>query len=141
MTTRMNDNTPKPAPTTCFFCSRTPDNYEDEGTHTFTMFDEHPVSPGHTLIVLKRHVVSAFDMWPEEWAEIQEALLNARWHIERKHSPTGFNVGINVGEAAGQTVMHVHIHLIPRYTGDHPNPRGGVRGIFPSKADYTVKKT
>lgn len=98
--------------------------------------DKFPVSRGHTLIVPKRAVMSIFELSESEllgcWSLLQaeHARLLAEYH------PDGFNVGINIGEDAGQTIPHAHIHLIPRYKGDHPNPRGGIRSVIPGKADY-----
>ena len=103
---------------------------------SMAFYDSFPVSPGHCLIVPKRHIASFFDLSEEEKndlfavAEQVKAILDERFH------PNGYNLGINVGEAAGQSVFHVHLHLIPRYTGDVPNPRGGVRGVIPSKQNY-----
>ena len=103
---------------------------------SLAFYDNFPVSPGHCLIVPKRHIASFFDLSEEEKndlfavAEQVKAILDERFH------PNGYNLGINVGEAAGQSVFHVHLHLIPRYTGDVPNPRGGVRGVIPAKQNY-----
>ena len=102
----------------------------------YARWDKYPVSEGHLLIVPYRQVRTYFDAAPKEkeaiWALVEEAkcFLDARFH------PDGYNVGINVGEAAGQTVMHLHVHLIPRYAGDTEEPRGGVRGVIPSKQKY-----
>jgi diadenosine tetraphosphate (Ap4A) HIT family hydrolase len=101
--------------------------------------DAYPVSPGHTLILPKRHVASFFDITKTERTDLLELLERARCELQSNHKPDGFNVGINDGGAAGQTVMHLHIHLIPRYAGDREDPRGGVRWIFPDKRDYWSK--
>jgi diadenosine tetraphosphate (Ap4A) HIT family hydrolase len=98
--------------------------------------DSYPVSPGHTLIIPWRHCPDFFDLTPEEMAACKELLASERETLDAELKPDGYNVGINVGRAAGQSVLHVHIHLIPRYDGDHPNPQGGVRQIIPWKADY-----
>jgi len=95
-----------------------------------------PVSRGHTLIVPRRVVASLFDLSDEEVLDCWRLLKEEQEHLEAEFSPDGFNVGVNIGEAAGQTVAHVHIHLIPRYRGDVPSPRGGVRGVIPGKASY-----
>jgi diadenosine tetraphosphate (Ap4A) HIT family hydrolase len=100
------------------------------------MYDGCPVSPGHCLIIPRRHIASFFDATGEEQAALVELLGRARAFLARHYDPDGFNVGINDGEAAGQTIMHLHIHLIPRYRGDVHDPRGGVRWIFPAKAPY-----
>jgi diadenosine tetraphosphate (Ap4A) HIT family hydrolase len=98
--------------------------------------DGFPVSQGHTLIIPKRHVGSFFDLFSDERADLLKLLDVAKKDVAQKHSPQGYNIGINDGAAAGQTVPHLHIHLIPRYDGDREDPRGGVRWIIPEKADY-----
>jgi diadenosine tetraphosphate (Ap4A) HIT family hydrolase len=102
--------------------------------------DGFPVSPGHTLVVPRRHVGSFFEVTDEERSDLLELLMQARQDLEREFSPAGYNVGINDGRAAGQTVPHLHIHLIPRYLGDREDPRGGVRWVLPEKADYWSKE-
>jgi len=103
---------------------------------TFTVRDTLPVSPGHTLILPKRHIASIFEATKEEVAALWVAVQQARSQLLKEYSPDGFNIGINDGLAAGQTILHLHIHLIPRYKGDMPDPRGGIRWIFPDKAKY-----
>jgi len=98
--------------------------------------DSFPVSPGHSLIIPFRHCAGFFDLSPEEMAACMELLLATREDLEEELRPDGYNVGVNVGRAGGQSVLHVHVHLIPRYAGDHPSPQGGVRQIIPWKADY-----
>lgn len=99
--------------------------------------DRFPVTPLHTLLVPQRHVADFFDLLPEEKADADRLLRRLRKAIlEEDSSVTGFNVGVNCGTSAGQTIMHVHIHLIPRRDGDIANPRGGVRGVIPKKMDY-----
>lgn len=98
--------------------------------------DGFPISPGHTLIIPKRHTSSVFDLSPEEFILLREALHWARAHLDQAFAPDSYNLGINDGPAAGQTVGHLHIHLIPRYRGDQPDPRGGIRWIIPEKAKY-----
>ena len=98
--------------------------------------DNYPVSEGHTLIIPKRHVDSFFDLQAIEKAAILQLLDEAKETLDEEFSPDGYNIGINDGAAAGQTVMHVHVHLIPRYRDDTEDPRGGVRWIFPGKAKY-----
>ena len=103
---------------------------------TIAIKDAFPVSPGHSLIIPKRHIGSFFEITPDE----QKAMFNMVWRmkglVHTEFQPDGYNIGINDGEAAGQTVMHLHLHLIPRYRGDHSDPRGGIRWIIPEKADY-----
>jgi diadenosine tetraphosphate (Ap4A) HIT family hydrolase len=132
--------------TPCPFCN--PDDSRIIiNSHALAIPDSFPISPGHTLIIPKRHISSFFETSQEEQAamldllaEMRERLLNPPQPPFAKGGslplPDGFNIGINDGTAAGQTVMHLHIHLIPRYPGDTPNPRGGVRWIFPDKAAY-----
>jgi len=98
--------------------------------------DSFPVSKGHALIVPRRHVASLFDLDEAELAAIWSAVSAVRQQLQEEFKPDGFNIGVNDGTAAGQTVSHAHLHVIPRYAGDVPDPRGGVRWIIPSKADY-----
>jgi len=102
--------------------------------------DAYPISPGHTLIIPKRHVGSLFEISAGERTCLLALLDKAKAVVEQEFNPDGFNIGINDGPAAGQTVPHLHIHLIPRYNGDSTDPRGGVRWIIPSKADYWSQK-
>jgi ATP adenylyltransferase len=99
-------------------------------------WDGFPVAPGHALVVPRRHVAGWFDATPDEQAALVHGLDVARAAVLERYRPDGFNVGINIGEAAGQTVFHLHVHLIPRYLGDVPDPRGGVRNVIPAKARY-----
>ena len=103
---------------------------------SIAFFDGFPVSPGHTLIIPRRHVASFFDLTKDEQKDMLTLADNVKSIIDDKYHPDGYNVGVNVGEAAGQSVLHVHLHLIPRYKGDVSNPRGGVRGVIPSKQNY-----
>jgi diadenosine tetraphosphate (Ap4A) HIT family hydrolase len=105
----------------------------------FVRRDGYPVSKGHCLIIPRRHVASFFECTREERATMMELLDEAKAMIDREHAPSGYNIGINDGAAAGQTVMHVHMHLIPRYAGDAADPRGGVRWVIPDKAAYWRK--
>ena len=102
----------------------------------FVIYDGFPVSEGHCLIVPHRVYANYFDSTEEEIVGLQALVVEAQKLLREKFSPDGFNVGINCGEAAGQTVPHMHIHVIPRYEGDMDNPRGGVRGVIPSKQKY-----
>ena len=103
------------------------------------LWDGFPVSPGHLLIVPVRHIPTWFDASPEEHQALTGALEIAKSHIESQFQPQGYNIGINVGAAAGQTVSHLHVHLIPRYHGDVPDPRGGVRHVIPQLANYLAE--
>ena len=102
--------------------------------------DTYPVSKGHALIIPRRHVVSYFDTTHDERQELLRLLDETKSLLDRKHKPDGYNIGINDGRAAGQTVMHVHIHVVPRYDDDQADPRGGIRGIFPAQAEYWKAK-
>lgn len=98
--------------------------------------DKYPVSEGHTLIIPRRHIRSLFDLQAEEQAGMWSMVAEVRAFLVRQFAPDGFNLGVNDGDAAGQTVDHAHVHLIPRRRGDQPDPRGGVRNIFPEHARY-----
>lgn len=98
--------------------------------------DINPVTAGHLLVISRRHVADFFETTAAERAALLALLLKAKAWLTRAYAPDGFNVGVNVGVAAGQTIPHVHIHLIPRYFGDTPNPRGGVRGVISDKQAY-----
>jgi diadenosine tetraphosphate (Ap4A) HIT family hydrolase len=121
---------------TCPFCSLPDSRIVIGNERGVVIRDAYPVSLGHTLIIPRRHVGSFFDLAGPEQAALLELLGRARTALDAEHRPDGFNIGINDGPAAGQTVAHLHIHLIPRYAGDCTDPRGGVRWIFPDKADY-----
>lgn len=99
-------------------------------------FDSYPVSPGHALIVPKRHVPDYFSLTADEKMDIDRAICSVKSMIDSKWKPDGYNLGINHGAAAGQTVFHLHVHLIPRYVNDVEDPRGGVRGVIPGKQKY-----
>lgn len=118
----------------CVFCTEREVLFENDLAVAF--FDGFPVSNGHTLIISKRHAETFFDLTNEEQIAVLDLLNKSKKYLEKEFNPDGFNVGLNCGLAAGQSVMHVHMHLIPRYKGDVPNPRGGVRGVIPSKKDY-----
>lgn len=99
-------------------------------------FGEIPVSKGHVLIITKGHAATFFDITNEEQIAIIDLLNKCKEYIDKKYHPDGYNVGLNCGESAGQSVMHVHMHLIPRYKGDVENPRGGIRGVIPNRKNY-----
>ena len=106
---------------------------------SLAFFDGFPVSPGHALIIPRRHIASFFDLSEAEKRDLLRLADEVKAIIDEQFHPEGYNIGINVGEAAGQSIFHVHMHMIPRYRGDVPNPRGGVRGVIPSKQDYSLK--
>jgi diadenosine tetraphosphate (Ap4A) HIT family hydrolase len=100
------------------------------------ILDSFPISPGHTLVIPKRHVPDYFELTAEEQNELWQLVNRCKLILQDRFHPDGFNIGINVGEMAGQSIFHVHIHLIPRYKGDVKNPKGGVRHIIPGKGYY-----
>lgn len=118
----------------CPFCA--PQSPIIQNRLAFAIFDRFPVTPGHMLIITKRHVADFFAASMKERQAINDLLEKAKIWLEQEYRPDGYNVGVNCGETAGQSVMHVHIHLIPRYKGDIENPRGGVRGVIPEKRIY-----
>ncbi len=120
----------------CPFCSLPEERLVDANDLAVVVRDGFPVSKGHSLVIPRRHVGSWFDVTPEEQRALLELLGRARRQLDGECSPDGYNIGINDGPAAGQTVRHLHIHLIPRYAGDTEDPRGGVRWVFPHKAAY-----
>jgi len=120
----------------CPFCTLDPSTIIRENPHAQAFADRFPISCGHTLIIPRRHVASFFDLSPEEQKAMLDLLAEMRNLLLAERNPDGFNIGINDGAAAGQTVMHLHIHLIPRHFGDTPDPRGGIRWIFPDRAAY-----
>ncbi|OGW54849.1 MAG: HIT family hydrolase [Nitrospirae bacterium RBG_13_43_8] len=120
----------------CHFCAFDSSRILATNKHAVAVYDGFPISPGHTLIIPKRHIVTLFETTAEELMALFNLLSDAHEQLIQKQNPDGFNIGINDGIAAGQTVMHLHIHLIPRYAGDMPDPRGGIRLIFPEKAKY-----
>ncbi len=128
-----------PEPKRCPFCPVK--DREIIATHPLAVAitDSFPLTRGHALVVPRRHIASFFELTQEERLAILELIDQAKAEIDRLHAPDGYNIGINDGAAAGQTVMHLHVHLIPRYAGDADDPRGGVRWIFPRKADYWTK--
>jgi diadenosine tetraphosphate (Ap4A) HIT family hydrolase len=121
----------------CPFCDfiRNGRPLAEQGTFV-AKYDSYPVSRGHTLLIPKRHVETFFGLNEDELKDFFDLLLEVRQIIGRKFDPDGFNVGVNVGAAAGQTIAHLHIHVIPRYFGDVQSPRGGVRGVIPDRANY-----
>lgn len=120
----------------CPFCTLEPTRIIASNNYCLALMDGFPISPGHTLIIPKRHIASLFEATRDEREGLFDQVEQVKAALQEKFKPDGFNIGINDGTAAGQTVMHLHIHLIPRYAGDQPDPRGGVRWIFPDKADY-----
>ena len=121
----------------CIFCNLEDDRIVHEYKHFYLIRDAFPVTPLHSLIITKRHVVSYFQCSKEEHDEIPIILDTQKTELKiLDDTITGFNIGMNIGEDAGQTIFHCHIHIIPRRQGDTTNPRGGVRGVIPDKQMY-----
>ncbi|MFC1575532.1 HIT family protein [Gemmatimonadota bacterium] len=120
----------------CPFCSPDPPRVFFHGELVFALWDGFPVSDGHALIIPFRHVGGWLDATEEERAGLFEAVSVVIEEIEGTRSPDGYNIGLNVGFAAGPTVDHLHLHVIPRYDGDVPDPRGGIRWVIPERAPY-----
>lgn len=120
----------------CIFCDWPSREILLEDEHAVAFFDAYPVNPGHVLIVPKKHVADYFELETELQQACLKLLNQAKLLIQERYKPDGFNIGINTGAAAGQTIFHVHLHLIPRYLGDMPDPRGGVRGVIPDRRSY-----
>ncbi len=120
----------------CPFCDVGPERIVLSDPLGVVIRDAFPIAPGHTLIVPRRHIGSFFLATEQEQQSLLALLREAKVGLESEFAPDAWNIGINDGPAAGQTVPHLHIHLIPRYTNDVPDPRGGVRWVIPSKANY-----
>lgn len=121
----------------CIFCTyleKGPLIAENEGS--FAIYDNFPVTKGHALIIPKRHFSSYFEATSDEVSYLDSMIRKVKETIDEKYHPDGYNIGINVGKAAGQTIFHLHIHLIPRYEGDVDNPRGGVRKLMKPLVEY-----
>ena len=121
--------------TKCIFCN-VDSAFLAETDLSLAFLDAYPVSQGHTLVIPERHIETIWQMTTEENADAFDLIRKVKGILKGKFDPHGFNVGVNCGDAAGQTVFHAHIHLIPRYYGDVPNPSGGVRNIIPEKGKY-----
>jgi len=120
----------------CLFC-KDPRGVSLVHELAYSARDTYAVSPGHTLVIPKRHVASFFDLTQDEVAACIKLINEEKKHIDGEFNPDGYNIGVNVGLAAGQSIFHVHIHVIPRYKGDVENPQGGVRHVIPGNAHYT----
>jgi diadenosine tetraphosphate (Ap4A) HIT family hydrolase len=119
----------------CIFCQKPlKPIYENE--LVYVMYDGYPVTKGHTLIITKRHAQTYFDLTHDEKLAIDDAIMTIKKRLDERLHPDGYNIGINNNKAAGQTIFHLHVHLIPRYLEDTPNPKGGVRGVIPDKQGY-----
>lgn len=109
-----------------------------EGKLGFVAYDRHPASPGHFLVIPYRHFADYFDITDEEREELWSLVARGKAIVDKEYQPDGYNIGINVGKWAGQSIFHLHIHVIPRYQGDVENPKGGVRGVIPARKHYTL---
>lgn len=124
----------------CPFCSLPDERIVVSSNAGVVIRDGFPVSPGHTLVIPCRHIGSFFELEADERDDLMGLLEAAKKALDVEFHPAGYNIGINDGQAAGQTVPHLHIHLIPRYDGDCADPRGGVRWVIPERADYWSSK-
>lgn len=120
----------------CLFCNYDKDEIIAENDLAFAIYDKFPVNEGHSLIIPKRHFESFFEASPEEITAIYDLLHKVKKLIDGQYKPDGYNVGVNVGYWGGQTIMHLHVHLIPRYKGDIENPKGGVRKLKKQLVEY-----
>ena len=120
----------------CVFCELPQKRIYYESDLWLVVRDIFPVSPGHTLLIPKRHICDFFEINKTEYTELLSVIHSAKEQLDQELKPDGHNIGINCGQTAGQTIFHLHIHLIPRYQGDRNDPRGGVRWVIPEKADY-----
>ena len=122
----------------CRFCVKKPGRrLIIESEYGFAAWDRHPASEGHFLVIPYRHFASYFDISDKELVDLWGLVAKGKQVCDEKYHPDGYNIGINVGTAAGQSIPHLHIHVIPRYKGDVENPKGGVRGVIPDKKLYT----
>lgn len=124
-------------PGECPFCAPEPEReLLTESATAYALLDKYPVSPGHALVIPKQHAADYFALSSKAKTACWMVVDRVKWLLDERYHPDGYNVGINVGSAAGQTVPHVHIHVIPRYAGDVENPTGGVRNVIPGRGDY-----
>lgn len=124
----------------CRFCRSNPNRrIIAEGKLGFAAWDLHPVNEGHFLVIPYRHVPGYFDITDEERDELWSLVARGKVVADEHFHPDGYNIGINIGKHAGQSIPHLHIHVIPRYEGDVENPKGGVRGVVPQRKHYTLK--
>ena len=120
----------------CLFCSPANEALLARNDNVIILWDSFPISPGHAIVTPLHHAASWSDLTRDEKIAIFDGIDTAQQEIEKQYSPDGYNIGINDGTVAGQTIMHVHLHVIPRYAGDSDDPRGGIRWILPDKARY-----
>lgn len=120
----------------CIFCNYDKENCIAENKYAFAILDKYPVNEGHTLIIPKRHFESLFEATPDEAKAIFSLIHEVKEILDVQYNAQGYNIGVNVGYAAGQTIKHLHVHVIPRYKGDVENPRGGIRNIKVPLVNY-----
>ena len=120
----------------CIFCSEPETEVLCENELARAFYDKYPVSEGHVLVTPKRHAETYFEAAPEELAAINDLVFKVKGILDKKYNPDGYNIGVNVGYPAGQTIFHLHVHVIPRHKGDIDDPRGGVRCIKPNIVCY-----
>lgn len=120
----------------CTFCALPETSIIDQNELAIAVRDKFPVNPGHTLIIPKRHVASYFDLTDDEMMAIMQLIRRAKQAIDSEFGPDDYNLGVNNGPVAGQTIAHVHVHVMPRYRDDVDDPRGGVRNVIPQRAVY-----
>ena len=120
----------------CPFCTPTRSSLWLESPTAVALWDGFPVSEGHSLVVPRQHIVSLFDLPASDLSLVWQFVARVRTELAQRFAVESFNVGLNDGQAAGQTVMHAHIHVIPRREGDVRDPRGGIRRVIPEKAGY-----
>lgn len=120
----------------CLFCDRESLDIIAENELAFAIYDKYPVNLGHVLVIPKRHYASFYESTEEELIAIYEIVQSCKEIVDAKYKPTGYNIGININESAGQTIMHLHVHMIPRYDGDVEDPRGGIRNLKTQLVPY-----
>ncbi|MFW5980343.1 MAG: HIT family protein [Bacillota bacterium] len=122
----------------CPFCNITDDDKIFENDLAYAIYDKYPVNKGHILIITKNHTKDYFSATEKERRAIFTLMEKCKKFLDEKYNPDAYNIGINCGREAGQTIMHFHLHLIPRYRGDIDDPTGGVRGVIPEKRVYDL---
>lgn len=120
----------------CLFCNRKDLEIIVENKLAFAIYDKYPVNLGHILVIPKRHYANFYESTEEEVLAIYEIIHECKKIVDIKYNPTGYNIGININESAGQTIMHLHVHMIPRYDGDVDDPRGGIRNLKSQLVPY-----
>jgi diadenosine tetraphosphate (Ap4A) HIT family hydrolase len=123
----------------CPFCDVDQREIVKKNSLALAMYDKYPVADGHMLVVPMRHFSSYFEATTEEIQAMHSLIIHCRDILDATFHPDGYNIGVNIGQWAGQSVFHLHIHVIPRFQGDHPRPRGGVRNVIPWKGEYKKK--